>query len=62
MKEIAMARSRSPKQDIAEDVLRIRRLITRALKVSVEQSASYARDGYPDQAHRSCLPLVSRGS
>jgi len=50
-----MPRLTQPKQDIAEDVLRIHRLITRALQVSVEQSAAFAQDGYPDQAHRKGL-------
>ena len=44
-----------PKPEIAGDVLRIHRLITRALRVSVDESAAFARDGYPDAAHRQGL-------
>jgi hemerythrin-like domain-containing protein len=55
-----MPRSNLPKSDIAGDVLRIHRLITRALKVSVEQSAAYARQGDPDEAHRKGLVAYAR--
>lgn len=55
-----MPRSNLPKPDIAEDVLRIHRLITRALQVSAETSAAYARDGAPDEAHRSGLVAYVR--
>ena len=55
-----MPTSELPLSDIAGDVLRIHRLVTRALRVSVEESAVYAREGYPDESHRRGLVAYVR--
>jgi hemerythrin-like domain-containing protein len=55
-----MPRSDSSQADIVEDVLRIHRLITRALAVSVERSGAYARDGALDETDRQGLVAYVR--
>jgi hemerythrin-like domain-containing protein len=55
VKGSAVPSSDTPKSTIAGDVLRIHRLLTRALEVSAAKSAEFARDGYPDPTHRQGL-------
>ena len=40
--------SEAPKVNIAAELVRIHRVITRGLKVAIEHSQSFAREGYPD--------------
>lgn len=50
-----MSRPNAPRADIAQDVLRIHGIVTRALDVSVEHIRTYTRQGYPDATSREAL-------
>ena len=43
-----MAESKSAIREVGGDFVRVHRIITRALQVTAERSASFARPGYPD--------------